>query len=79
MADFLWVGMLVGLIISLFHMTYLSRLLASGKESQMSGTGVSVLTFAFWTCGLWILMGAYVLGFWLISIVFYVVSKAFRQ
>ena len=79
MSGFLIVGMLVGLIISLFHMTYLSRLLASGKRSQTSGAEVSVLTFAFWTCGLWILMGAYVLGFWLISLVFYVVFKAFRQ
>ena len=79
MSGFLVVGMLMGLIISLFHMTYLSRLVASGKRSQTSGTGVSVLTFAFWTCSLWILLGAYVLGFWLIAIVFYVVFKAFRQ
>jgi hypothetical protein len=79
MADFLLLGMLVGLIISLFHMTYLSRLVASDKGSQTSGTGVSVLNFAFWTSGLWILLGAYVLGFWLIAVVFYVVFKAFRQ
>jgi hypothetical protein len=79
MADFLLVGMLVGLIISLFHMTYLSSLVASDKGSQTSGTGVSVLSFAVWTSGLWILLGAYVLGFWLIAVVFYVVFKAFRQ
>jgi len=79
MSDFLLVGMLVGLIIGLFHVAYISRLVASGEKSATSGTGVSVLNFAFWTCGLWILMGAYVLGFWLISIVFYGVFKAFRQ
>ncbi len=79
MTDFLMIGALVGLIISLFHVAYLSRLVAAGKKSQTSGTGVSVLNFAFWTFGLWILMGAYVLGFWLIAIVFYVVFKAFRQ
>ncbi len=79
MTDFLLVGMAVGLIISLFHVGYLSRLVASGKRSQTSGTGVSILNFAFWTVGLWILMGAYVLGFWLIAVVFYVVFKAFRQ
>ena len=78
MSDFLLVGMFVGLIIGLFHVAYISRLVASGEKSATSGTGVSVLNFAFWTCGLWILMGAYVLGFWLISIVFYVVFKAFR-
>ena len=79
MTDFLMIGALVGLIISLFHVAYLSRLVADGKKSQTSGTGVSVLSFAFWTFGLWILMGAYVLGFWLISIVFYVIFKAFRR
>lgn len=78
MTDFLLVGMLVGLIISLFHVAYLSRLVASGEKSATSGTGVSILNFAFWTFGLWILMGAYVLGFWLISVVFYAVFKAFR-
>ena len=79
MTDFLLVGMLVGLIISLFHVAYLSRLVASGERSRTSVTGVSILNFAFWTIGLWILMGAYVLGFWLIAVVFYVVFKAFRQ
>ena len=78
MADFLMVGMLVGLIISLFHVAYLFRLVASGERSRTSVTGVSILNFAFWTIGLWILMGAYVLGFWLIAVVFYVVFKAFR-
>ena len=78
MTEFLLVGMLVGLIISLFHVAYLSRLVASGEKSAASGTGVSILNFAFWTFGLWILMGAYVLGFWLISVVFYAVFKAFR-
>lgn len=79
MTDFLIVGALVGLIISLFHVAYLSRLVASGKKTQTSGTGVSILNIAFWTVGLWILMGAYVLGFWLISIVFYIIFKAFRR
>ena len=79
MTDFLMAGMLVGLIISLFHVAYLSRLVASGKRLHTSGTAASVLNFAFWTFGLWILMGAYVLGFWLIAVVFYVVFKAFRQ
>ncbi len=78
MTDFFLVGMLVGLIVSLFHVAYLSRLVASGEKSATSGAGVSVLNFAFWTCGLWILMGAYVLGFWLIAVVFYLVFKAFR-
>ena len=39
MTEFLLVGMLVGLIISLFHVAYLSRLVASGEKSATSGTG----------------------------------------
>ncbi len=78
MSDFFLVGTLVGLIISLFHVAYLSRLVASGTNSVTSGTRVSALNFALWTCGLWILMGGYLLGFWLIAVVFYVVFKAFR-
>ncbi len=78
MSDFFLVGTLVGLIISLFHVAYLSRLVASGTNSVTSGTRVSALNFVLWTCGLWILMGGYLLGFWLIAVVFYVVFKAFR-
>jgi hypothetical protein len=79
MTDFFLAGALAGLIISLFHVAYLSRLIASGTNSVTSGTLVSALHFAIWTCGLWILMGAYVLGFWLIAVVFFIVFKAFRQ
>ncbi len=78
MTDFFLVGTVVGLIVSLFHVAYLSRIVASGTNSATSGTRVSALNFAFWTFGLWILMGAYLLGFWLIAVVFYVVFKAFR-
>jgi len=78
MSDFLLVGALVGLIISLFHVAYLSRLTSSGTNPKASGTRVSTLNFALWTSGLWILMGGYLLGFWLIAIVFYIVFKAFR-
>ena len=42
MTDFLMAGMLMGLIISLFHVAYLSRLVASGKRSQTMGTVASV-------------------------------------
>ena len=75
MNDFLFVGTLLGLVIGLFHAGYLSRLVAS---EATSGTRLAALNFALWTCGLWILMGAYVLGFWLIAVVFYIVFKAYR-
>ena len=78
MTDFFLVGTLLGLIVSLFHVAYLSRIVTNGTNSVTSGTRVSALNFAFWTVGLWILMGAYLLGFWLIAVVFYIVFKAFR-
>jgi hypothetical protein len=78
MSDFLLAGTLVGLVFSLFHAPYMSRLVLSGGNSGTKGTGVSALNFALWTFGLWILMGGYLLAFWLIAVVFYVVFKAFR-
>jgi hypothetical protein len=78
MNDFLLVGALTGLIIGLLHAAYLSRLVASGTNSVGSSARVPALNFALWTCGLWILLGAYVLGLWLIAIVFYIVFKALR-
>ena len=78
MIDFFLVGTVMGLLVSLFHVAYLSRIVASGTNSVTSGTRISTLNFALWTFGLWILMGAYLLGFWLIAVVFYIVFKAFR-
>ena len=78
MSDILLAGTLVGLVFSLFHAAYMSRLVLSGGNSGTQGTGISALNFALWTFGLWILMGGYLLGFWLIAVVFYVVFKAFR-
>ena len=79
MNDFLLVGALIGLITGLLHAAYLSRLVASGTNSVGSSARVSALNFTLWTCGLWILMGAYVFAIWLISVIFYIVFKAFRQ
>jgi len=78
MTDFFLVGALMGLLIGLLHVFYLSKVVASGTISATPSTRLAALNFALWTCGLWILMGAYVLGLWLISVVFYVVFKAHR-
>ncbi len=78
MTDFFLVGALMGLIIGLLHVFYLSKVVASGTNSATPSTGLAAINLALWTCGLWILMGAYVLGLWLISVVFYVVFKANR-
>ena len=79
MTDFFLVGALMGLIIGLLHLVYLSKVVAIGTNSATSSARFAALNFALWTGGLWILMGAYVLGLWLISVVFYVVSKVIRR
>ena len=78
MSDFLLIGTLFGLVFSLFHAVYMYGLVASGANTTISGSKLSALNFSLWTCLLWLLMGAYMLGFWLISVVFYIVFKAFR-
>jgi len=78
MGDFLLIGTLFGLVFSLFHAVYMYGLVASGANTTTAGSKLSALNFSLWTCLLWLLMGAYLLGFWLISVVFYIVFKAFR-
>jgi hypothetical protein len=53
-------------------------LVASGANTTTPGAKLSAINFSLWTSALWMLMGAYLLGFWLISFVFYIVFKAFR-
>lgn len=78
MNDFLMVGTLVGLLFGLFHAVYMSRLVATEAGTAGSIHWVSALNFTLWTLALWLLMGSYLLGFWLISIVFYITFKALR-
>jgi hypothetical protein len=79
MTDFFLVGALMGLFISLLHVVYLSKVVAIGTNSATSSVRLAALNFTLWTGGLWILMGAYVLGLWLISVVFYFVFKVIRR
>ena len=78
MNDFLLIGTLVGLVLGLFHATYMYGLVSSGANTASPGSRVSALNFSLWSSALWILAGAYLLGFWLIAVVFYIVFKAFR-
>ena len=78
MNEFLLIGTVIGLAVSLFHAAYMYGLVAGGAGNPTSGSKLAALNFSVWTCALWLLMGAYLLGFWLISIVFYLVFKAFR-
>jgi hypothetical protein len=75
MNDFLLTGMLAGLVFGLFHAVYMSRLVTTNSTSP---NWITAFNFAFWTIALWLLMGAYLLGFWLIACAFYLVFKAFR-
>ena len=78
MNDFLLTGTLVGLLFGLFHAVYMSRLVATNAGTSSSVNWSSALNFALWTIALWLLMGGYLLGFWLIAVTFYFVFKAFR-
>jgi hypothetical protein len=78
MNDFLLAGTIIGLLFGLFHAAYMSRLVSAYAGPANLTPRTSALNFTLWTCGLWILMGGYLLGFWLIAVVFYIVFKAFR-
>ena len=78
MNDFLLIGTLLGLVVSFFHAVYMYGLVAGGANTTTSGSKLTALNFSLWACVLWLLMGAYLLGFWLISVVLYIVFKAFR-
>lgn len=78
MSNFFLTGTLVALIFSAFHATYLYGLVSSRADTVPPDSRVSALNFSLWTCGLWILVGAYLFGFWLIAVAFYLVFKAFR-
>jgi len=78
MHDFILIGTVIGLMLGLMHTAYLTRVVASGSDTATTTSWLSVLNFAGWTLLLWLLMGAYVLGFWLVGFVFYLIFKAFR-
>lgn len=78
MHDFVIIGTVIGLFFGLLHMSYLTKVVASGSDTAVTTNRISALNFAGWTLILWLLMGAYILGFWLIGFVFYLVFKAFR-
>jgi hypothetical protein len=79
MHDFLLIGTIIGLVLGLMHTLYLTRLFTTGSDSAVTPGWPSILNFCGWTLLLWLLMGAYVLGFWFVGCVFYLVFKAFRQ
>jgi hypothetical protein len=78
MHDFLLIGTIIGLVLGLMHTVYLTRLIASGSDTTVTPGRPSILNYSGWTLLLWLLMGAYVFGFWLVGLVFYLIFKAFR-
>ena len=78
MNDFLLIGILLGLVFSFFHSVYLYGLVSGNVDTTTPNSKLAGLNFTLWTCVLWLLMGAYLLGFWLISAIFYIIFKAFR-
>lgn len=78
MGNFLLVGTLAGLILSLFHAVYMFRLVSRVSTTETYSSRIAALNFSLWTCALWALTGGILLGFWLVSVAFYLVFKAFR-
>ena len=78
MQDFLIIGTAVGLVFGLMHLAYLTRLVTAANGESTASNQISALNFAGWTLLLWLIMGAYVLAFWLVGFVFYIIFKAFR-
>ena len=78
MNDFLIIGTLASLLTGLFHAIYMSRLVANNAGTSGTVHWPAALNFTLWTLVLWLVMGSYLLGFWLISVCFYIVFKAFR-
>lgn len=78
MNDFVMIGTVIGLLFGLMHTVYLTKIVASDGGTAARTNWVSALNFTCWTLLLWLLMGAYILGFWLIGLAFYLIFKAFR-
>ena len=78
MHDFILFGTAIGLVIGLMHTAYLTKVVSAGGNTTATPRWISTLNFACWAMLLWLLMGAYVVGFWLIGFVFYLIFKAFR-
>ena len=78
MYDFVLIGTAIGLLLGLMHVAYLARIVATGSDTAATTNWIAVLSFSGWTLLLWLLLGAYVFGFWLVGCVFYLIFKAFR-
>ena len=77
MAEFLWVGTLAGALLGTVHAVYVYRLVAAEPPAKTLRP-LRPAYYALWTLGLWVLFGSYLLGLWLVGLVFYSVFKAFR-
>ena len=78
MHDFVMIGTVIGLLFGLMHTAYLTKVVASDGGTATTTNWITALNFACWTLLLWLFMGAYILGFWLVGFVFYLIFKAFR-
>ena len=79
MSDFFLIGTLIALVIGVCHAVYLYGLVVNSAGSTPPESKISALNFSIWTCALWILTGAYLIGLWLIAVVFYLPFKGFSK
>lgn len=78
MTAVLWAGTFVGALFGVVHAAYVYRLLMAGAPAETPPSHTRALYYAFWTLGLWLLFGSYVLVLWAAGVALYTLFKAFR-
>ena len=74
----LWLGSLVGALLGIAHAAYVFRIVANSAPLNTPQNYLRAVYYAIWTFGLWVLFGTYILVLWGISVLFYLIFKAFR-
>jgi hypothetical protein len=68
MAEFLWIGSALGIVVGIFHGIYLYRQqTARAPVSDPTGNRAIGLYYGLWAVVLWTIFGAYVLAFWILG------------
>ena len=78
MDAFLTAGSIAGLLLGLMHAVYIARRIAPAELAAGRSPWPATLHYSAWTLVLWFLLGAYLLGFWLLACAFWVIFKALR-
>ncbi len=76
MAEFLWLGSALGVLLGLTHGVYLYRQIAARTPTGRGpGGNDQGLDYALWTLRLWTLVGSYILAFWILGVLTYPIVR----